>query len=66
MNTPKQKVVMLCSGGMDSVAALYEASRDFEISAVLIFHYGSKHNNREISFAGLPLGNSVCLLHEKI
>lgn len=51
MNSQKQKVVVLCSGGMDSVAALYEAARDFEITAVLSFHYGSKHNDREIPFA---------------
>ena len=35
MNSQKQKVVVLCSGGMDSVAALYQAARDFEITAVL-------------------------------
>ena len=51
MITEKQKVVVLCSGGMDSVAALYQAARDFEVSFVLSFHYGSKHNDREIPFA---------------
>ena len=51
MNSQKQKVVVLCSGGMDSVAALYQAARDFEVSFVLSFHYGSKHNDREIPFA---------------
>jgi len=53
MNAQKQKVVVLCSGGMDSVAALYQAARDFEITAVLSFHYGSKHNDWEIPFAEL-------------
>lgn len=45
------KVIVLCSGGMDSVAALYQAHRDHEVIAALSFHYGSKHNDREIPFA---------------
>jgi 7-cyano-7-deazaguanine synthase len=45
------KVIVLCSGGMDSVAALYQADQDHEVIAVLSFHYGSKHNEREIPFA---------------
>jgi 7-cyano-7-deazaguanine synthase len=36
---------------MDSVVALYQAVRDFEVSSVLSFHYGSKHNDCEIPFA---------------
>jgi 7-cyano-7-deazaguanine synthase len=45
------KVVVLCSGGMDSVTALYWAHRRHEVVAVLSFDYGSKHNHREIPFA---------------
>jgi len=45
------KVVVLCSGGMDSVAALYRAAREHTVAAVLSFDYGSKHNHREIPFA---------------
>lgn len=46
------QVIVLCSGGMDSVAALYEArARGHEVLTVLSFHYGSKHNDREIPFA---------------
>ena len=45
------KVIVLCSGGMDSVAALHQAHRDHEVIAALSFHYGSKHNDREIPFA---------------
>ncbi len=46
------KVIVLCSGGMDSVAALYEArAHGHTVVAVLSFHYGSKHNDREIPFA---------------
>jgi len=46
-----EKVVVLCSGGMDSVTALYAAYEDHEVVASLSFHYGSKHNDREIPFA---------------
>ena len=45
------KVVVLVSGGMDSVTALYQAHRDYEVIAGLSFDYGSKHNHREIPFA---------------
>lgn len=46
------KVIVLCSGGMDSVVALYEArAQGHAVAAVLSFHYGSKHNDREIPFA---------------
>jgi len=45
------KVVVLVSGGMDSVTALYRAAKDHEVVAGLSFDYGSKHNHREIPFA---------------
>jgi 7-cyano-7-deazaguanine synthase len=45
------KVVVLCSGGMDSVAALHWALWRHEVKTVLSFDYGSKHNHREIPFA---------------
>ena len=44
-------VVVLCSGGMDSVAALYWAQREHRVAAVVSFDYGAKHNDREIPFA---------------
>lgn len=47
----KTKVVVLLSGGMDSVTALYEAGVHYEVVSALSFHYGSKHNDREIPFA---------------
>jgi 7-cyano-7-deazaguanine synthase len=50
MSDPR-KVVVLLSGGMDSVTALYHARADHEIVATLSFHYGSKHNDRELCFA---------------
>ena len=45
------KVVVLCSGGMDSVTALYRAHKEHEVAAVIGFDYGSKHNHRELPFA---------------
>ena len=45
------KVVVLCSGGMDSVTALHWARREHTVAAVLSFDYGAKHNHREIPFA---------------
>lgn len=45
------KVVVLCSGGMDSVTALYAAARAHDVTAAVSFDYGSKHNHREIPFA---------------
>jgi 7-cyano-7-deazaguanine synthase len=48
---PKMNVVVLCSGGMDSVTALYWAREHHRIATVVSFDYGSKHNAREIPFA---------------
>jgi len=45
------KVIVLVSGGMDSVAALYDARTSHEVVAAVSFNYGSKHNLREIPFA---------------
>jgi 7-cyano-7-deazaguanine synthase len=45
------KVVVLCSGGMDSVTALHWARREHEVVAAVSFDYGAKHNHREIPFA---------------
>lgn len=47
----KKKVVVLVSGGMDSVSALYEAHRIHEVIGAVSFDYGSKHNHKEIPFA---------------
>lgn len=44
-------VVVLCSGGMDSVTALYWARREHTVTAAVSFDYGAKHNAREIPFA---------------
>jgi 7-cyano-7-deazaguanine synthase len=47
------KVVVLCSGGMDSVTALHWARREHDVRAVLSFDYGAKHNARELPFAAV-------------
>jgi 7-cyano-7-deazaguanine synthase len=47
------KTVVLLSGGMDSVTAFYEVTREHEVVAALSFDYGSKHNAKEIPFAKL-------------
>lgn len=44
-------VLVLCSGGMDSVTALYWAAREHTVAAAVSFDYGAKHNHREIPFA---------------
>lgn len=46
-----KKVVVLVSGGMDSVVALYEAHQQHTVVGALSFNYGSKHNSKEIPFA---------------
>ncbi len=50
------KVVVLCSGGMDSVTALHWAHRHHDVAAVVSFHYGAKHNDRELPFAAEHAG----------
>ncbi len=45
------KVVVLLSGGMDSVTALYDAVAGHEVVAALSFGYGAKHNDRELPLA---------------
>jgi 7-cyano-7-deazaguanine synthase len=42
------KVVVLLSGGMDSVTALYHAAEVGTVAAALSFDYGSKHASREL------------------
>jgi len=47
----KQAVVVLLSGGMDSVTVFYQALKDHQVVGALSFDYGAKHNHREIPFA---------------
>jgi 7-cyano-7-deazaguanine synthase len=45
------KVVVLCSGGVDSTVALHEANQHHQVLAGLSCQYGAKHNHREIPLA---------------
>jgi 7-cyano-7-deazaguanine synthase len=45
------KTVVLLSGGMDSVAAFYDARSHHDVVAAISFDYGAKHNHKEIPFA---------------
>lgn len=58
------KVCVLLSGGMDSVAALYEVLGQHEVVACLSFDYGSKHNDCEIPFAKLHADRNV--IHHQV
>ena len=43
--------VLIYSGGMDSTTMLYEFKD--RIAVALSFHYGSNHNDKELSFASM-------------
>lgn len=45
------EAVVLVSGGMDSVTALYDANRTYDRVYGLSFDYGAKHNDRELPLA---------------
>jgi len=45
------KTLVLLSGGMDSVTALYWAARQHEVVGAISFDYGSKHNACELPMA---------------
>jgi 7-cyano-7-deazaguanine synthase len=51
MSSARMPVVVLLSGGMDSVTALHDAREHHDIAGAVSFRYGSKHNDREIPFA---------------
>lgn len=59
------KTCVLLSGGMDSVAALYEVLTQHEVVACLSFDYGAKHNATEIPFAKLHADRNG-VLHQVI
>ena len=45
------RALVLLSGGMDSVTALYWAHKHRQVVGAVSFDYGSKHNHREIGYA---------------
>ncbi len=47
----RPKVIVLVSGGIDSVTALYESMPIHDVAGAVSFDYGSKHNSREIPLA---------------
>lgn len=47
----KKKAIVLLSGGMDSVTALYWTKQNLSLQAAISFDYGSKHNHSEIPYA---------------
>jgi 7-cyano-7-deazaguanine synthase len=61
----KRNVVVLVSGRMDSVTALHDAAEKFRVIAGVSFHYGAKHNDREIPLAGYHCGE-LGVRHEVI
>lgn len=61
----KTTVAVLVSGGMDSVAALYEAHQQHIVAVALSFDYGSKHNHKEIPLAAWHCRN-LCIPHRVI
>ena len=64
-NDDRTKVVVLRSGGMDSVSALHHANAVHEVVAALSFDYGSKHNDKEIPLAECH-GHKLCIPHTTI
>jgi len=50
MGTPI-KVLVLVSGGMDSITALYHAAEAYQVVGAVSFKYGSKHSEQEVPFA---------------
>jgi 7-cyano-7-deazaguanine synthase len=50
-STYLMKVVVLCSGGMDSIPVLHWANHEHELVGALSVNYGGKHNDMEIPMA---------------
>ena len=55
----KQSALVVCSGGVDSVTALYWAKRRYTRVAAVTFDYGSNHNKRERSALRRVCGDSA-------
>ena len=49
------KVIVICSGGMDSVTLAYKMAREHELLALLSFDYGQRHK-KELDYAARCAG----------
>lgn len=49
---PKKKVLVVCSGGLDSVTLAYQVAKEHQLIGLLTFDYGQRHK-KEIEFAAL-------------
>ena len=45
------KVIVLLSGGTDSVCALYSSVEKYNVISAISVNYGAKHNHRELPYA---------------
>ncbi len=52
----RMKVVVLLSGGMDSVCSLYYSKEKYNVIAAVSFDYGSKYNHKELPYASYHCG----------
>jgi len=59
----RPQVVVLLSGGMDSVTALYDSVHHSEVVAALSFDYGARHHKRELPLAAWH-ANRLGVRHE--
>ncbi len=60
------KTLVLLSGGMDSVTALYWARQRHEVVGAVSFDYGSKHNAKEIAWAAWHCDHLGGLWHDVV
>ena len=51
MPSDPQTVIVLVSGGLDSVTALYHARETHDVAGAVSFDYGAKHHRRELPLA---------------
>ena len=46
------KILVVCSGGMDSITLAYKAAKEYELAGLISFDYGQRHK-KELEFAAL-------------
>lgn len=55
-SSPRQPIVVLLSGGLDSTVALHWAARRYEVMMAISFDYGSNHTAQELECARWQAG----------